>query len=149
MPRKGVIPPQFLKHPPKSWKGDMPEIRHEARSDRRGDRHYERSEKRMSKRDRRRGNKVKVHVIPAALATLAIATPFMAPDQNGSTAISNLISVAKGDTGNFQYVGMDIVDGVKQNLGTIVILGAASYAAKWLGKEFHLNKIGTKEVRLA
>lgn len=59
--KKGVIPPQFLAHPPPSWKGEMKKIDREAKEDLRKTRRTRRSrgDRKMSRRTHSRKDKLK------------------------------------------------------------------------------------------
>lgn len=142
MPKKGVIPPQFLKHPPKSWKGDMRRIDAEARADIRESRSIGRT---MSgKKKSHRGGKRNFHLLPDTLMAMGAIAPAVNPN---NTLISDVMS------GNFRAVPDDLIYGYTQvdNLKPAVLLVVAGYAAKVVGKATGLNRVrlpGLKEVKL-
>lgn len=144
MPRKGVIPPQFLKHPPKSWKKDMPRVRAEAREDRKKARTDYRGT-RMSKREKRRKSvKRDIHVVPDVLMTLGAIEPAL------NSGIDWHYYPDKGLAGNLGYYADGIVGGYTNvdNLKTVAILELLGIGAKWLGKKTGLNRVGSKDVRV-
>lgn len=65
MPKKGVIPPQFLKHPPRSWKKDMRRVRSEAKRDTTKRRRSTGYGAKMTKRVRHKRPVRKIGAIPA------------------------------------------------------------------------------------
>lgn len=150
MPKKGVIPKQFLSHPPKSWKGDMPKIRQEAKRDlRRADKSRG---KNMPRKDRKRRRPAKaVHVVPDAIALMAVAQPLInGQNTGGDTALHYLLTNGGGDVGTtlegtVWRVQQNIVPAAK----SAVVLGAVALGVKFLSKKTGLNRVGTRELKIA
>jgi hypothetical protein len=138
MPKKGQIPPQFLKHPPKSWKGDMPEIRKEAKADKK------KGGVRMSKKDRVKHKREPVfHVVPD-LFYAGAAYELVGP------ALGNILEYrSEGLSGMLDPANV----GYSVGMMTQNALPAAELAvtgiviqkvAKWIG----INRFGSKRIKV-
>ncbi len=150
MPKRGVIPPQFIRHPPRSWMRDMPKIKKEARADirRTSKKGISRvgSMPRKERRSKRRYDRP-VHILTDGLAVTGVAE-ITAP------VWENLISGYKsgGLSGALTQVESaliyqgNIIDNPQVKTGAILLV--ASFASKVLGKHLNLNRIGTKKVKL-
>lgn len=133
MSRKGVIPPQFLAHPPRSWKGDMPKIKREARADKRKPSKGARMPRKY--RTRRRSGKRDFHLVPD-LAAVAAAGELLVP------AIQGVLS----NGFDLQNLPNAIADGYKggnwkYNAKVAAELGAAAVITKVVANKFGFNRI--------
>lgn len=131
MPKKGVIPKQFLKNPPKSWSKKASS----------GSSRVKNMSKKSNK-GTRKNRKRDVHLVPDILAIAAPADLLVESQWFGG---ENLIANKQYETA-FDYLitNATTISGLK----TPAVLLAGSLVAKYLGRKFGLNKIGTKDIKL-
>ena len=141
MPKKGVIPAGFLKHPPPSWgKG-------------KGKKTGTRGNSMSGEKNSRRNKKGDIHVIPDAVGALAISLPFVtiAPGTSQS-ALDVLAGMAKGEQTlgqGFTNVLTAVSGNIMPDILPMAELGILAVAFKWFGKKLGLNKVGGKRVKIA
>ncbi|MEM3829119.1 MAG: hypothetical protein QXP36_07900 [Conexivisphaerales archaeon] len=101
-------------------------------------RHYRRA---------RRTRKIKeVGLVPAIIGGMAAAVPFVASDNEGTNFIGNVAAGLQGDSSVWQYVGEDLIQSTKNNLGDIIALGALAGIFGYVGKKVHIPL--TKHLKL-
>lgn len=110
-----------------------------------------RSRKLMSrKKEYHRKHKSEIHVIPDLFYASAAAIPFVTTTPESQTSAVDSLMMPGAPIGervaNFANAS---TQGAIQNIVPIAELAVIGWAARVLGKKLGLNRIGTKEVKLA
>ena len=91
------------------------------------------------RRSRSRTRKThEIGLVPAILGGMAAAVPFVSSDSEGTNFIGNVAAGLQGDSSVWQYVGEDLIQSTKNNLGDIIALGALAGIFGYVGKKVRI-----------
>lgn len=103
----------------------------------------------MARKRTHRKKKMVVHVIPDGLAIAATALPLTFKDPNGFSFVDDVKSVIGGDLSAVNNMPYHLMLGFKSEIVPMAGLGIGALVVRWAGRKLGLNRIGTKDFKVA
>jgi hypothetical protein len=111
---------------------------------------YKAGQRSKEKRGKHKRRKDEIHLIPDVFYASAVAIPFVTTTPESQTsAVDSLLMPGASISERLANFANAATQGTVQNIVPIAELGIVGYIARVLGKKVGLNKVGTKEVKLA
>lgn len=91
-------------------------------------------------RGRRTGGESQRGILPMTLGAGAVMVPFVEPDSNGYSVVTDIETAAGGDLKALAEVPYHILDGLKNGIWDILGLAGGAVAENWAAKKTGLRR---------